>query len=103
MKHHIGLGGPDVVPYKESQMKNSYPFFHKYNGKVLTAIAVQEPDYTYKNPSTGDFYTFYDFYSFAKEYLGASILFWNIEEPFFSNKLLPNSNVNYFMCNEQNA
>ncbi|MFO2966915.1 hypothetical protein SCN92_00165 [Legionella pneumophila serogroup 1] len=22
-KHHIGLGGPDVVPYKKSQMKNS--------------------------------------------------------------------------------
>ncbi|WP_454783471.1 hypothetical protein [Legionella sp. WA2022007384] len=99
MKYHIGLGGPDVVPYKDSQMKNSYPFFHKYNGKVLTAIAIQEPDYTYKNPQTGDFYNFYDFYSFSKEYLGASILFWNIEEPFLSNQLSPNLNVNYFMCN----
>ena len=102
MKHNIGLGGPDVVPYKDSQMKNSYPFFHKHKGKVLTAVAIQEPDYTYKNPSTGDFYNFYDFYSFAKEFLGAAILFWNIEEPFFSNQLLPNVNVNYFMCNESN-
>ena len=102
-KHHIGLGGPDVVPYKNSQMKNSYPFFHQYKGNILTALAIQEPDYTYKHPSTGDFDTFYDFYSFAIEYLGASILFWNIEEPFFSNQLLPNLNVNYFMCNEHNA
>lgn len=100
MKHQIGLGGPDVVPYKDSQMKNSYPFFHKYKGKIFTAIAIQEPDYTYKNPSTGDFYSFYDFYSFTKEFLGASILFWNIEEPFFSNQLLPNVNANYFMRNE---
>ncbi|AUH70637.1 hypothetical protein [Legionella sainthelensi] len=100
MKHHIGLGGPDVVPYKDSQMNNSYPFFHKYNGKIVTALAVQEPDYTYKNPKTGDFYNFYDFYFFSKEYLGTSILFWNVEEPFLSNQLLPHLNVNYFMCNQ---
>lgn len=101
--HHIGLGGPDVVPYKESQMKNSYPFFHDYKGKLLTAIAIQEPDYTYKNPNTGDFYTFSDFYSFAKEYLGASILFWNVEEPFFSQQLLPKLDSTYFKCYPQNA
>lgn len=100
MKHQIGLGGPDVVPYRDSQMKNSYPFFHKYKGKILTTIAIQEPDYSYKNPATGDFYSFNDFYSFAKEFLGASILFWNVEEPFFSNQLLPNLNDNYFMCSE---
>ncbi|HAT2076570.1 TPA: hypothetical protein I8001_002495 [Legionella pneumophila] len=103
MKHDIGLGGPDVVPYKNSQMKNSYPFFHKFKGRILTAIAIQEPDYTYKNPSTGDFYTFSDFYSFSKEYLGASILFWNVEEPFFSDQLLPRLSTNYFKCDEQNA
>lgn len=100
MKHQIGLGGPDVVPYKDSQMKNSYPFFHKYKGKILTAIAIQEPDYTYKNPNTGDFYSFYEFYSFTREFLDASILFWNIGEPFFSNQLIPNLNSNYFMCKE---
>ncbi|WP_232453459.1 hypothetical protein [Burkholderia ubonensis] len=26
----IGLGGPDIVPGKKAQMKNSYPFFHQY-------------------------------------------------------------------------
>ena len=98
--HNIGLGGPDVVPYKEPQMQNSYPFFHQYKGKILTAIAIQEPDYTYKNPETGRFYNFFDFYSFAKEYLGASILFWNVEEPFLSNQLLPNLNNTYFKCNK---
>ncbi|HAT1658568.1 TPA: hypothetical protein RG395_002785 [Legionella pneumophila] len=101
-KHHIGLGGPDVVPYKKSQMKNSYPFFHKFKGKIETAIAIQEPDYTYTNPKTGDFYRFDDFYSFSQEYLGAFILFWNMEEPFFSEQLLPKLNRTYFNCEKVN-
>ncbi|HAT9133423.1 TPA: hypothetical protein ACT9JI_000403 [Legionella pneumophila] len=101
-KHHIGLGGPDVVPYKESQMKNSYPFFHKFKGKIETAMAIQEPDYTYTNPKTGAFYRFDDFYSFSKEYLGAFILFWNTEEPFFSEQLLPKLNSVYFKCDKVN-
>ncbi|HAZ7573038.1 hypothetical protein OQJ02_01040 [Legionella sp. PATHC032] len=100
--HHIGLGGPDVVPYKESQMKNSYPFFHKLKGKIETAIAIQEPDYTYTNPKTGAFYHFDDFYSFSKGYLGAFILFWNTEEPFFSEQLLPRLNSTYFNCKKGN-
>ncbi|HHL3492954.1 TPA: hypothetical protein ACQ53F_001795 [Legionella pneumophila] len=100
--HHIGLGGPDVVPYKKSQMKNSYPFFHKFKGKIETAIAIQEPDYTYTNPKTGSFYRFDDFYSFSQEYLGAFILFWNTEEPFFSEQLLPKLNSTYFNCKKGN-
>ena len=90
IKHKIGLGGPDVVPYRKSQMKNSYPFFYKYRGKLSeVAIAIQRADYTYKNPETNDYYTFSDFYSFTQGYLGASILFWNMQEPFLSSKLLP--------------
>ncbi|MHB1949369.1 MAG: hypothetical protein ACYCQI_14795, partial [Gammaproteobacteria bacterium] len=96
MEHHIGLGGPDVVPYKSSHMKNSYPFFYKFKEKVLTGMAIQEPDYTYKNPETGDFYKFSEFYAFTQNYLGASILFWNVQEPFFSSELMPQINSRYF-------
>lgn len=99
--HQIGLGGPDIVPYKESQMKNSYPFFQKFKGKILTGMAIQEPDYTYKNPATGDYYTFADFYNFTRDYLGASILFWNVQEPFFSNRLVPELKSRYFECGSQ--
>ena len=49
----IGLGGPDIVPYKKAQMKNSYPFFNRYKGQLsLVAMAVQEPTLTYTNPET---------------------------------------------------
>jgi len=98
MNHHIGLGGPDIVPYREAHMKNSYPFFHKFKGTLSAGIAIQEPDYTYKNPNTGEPYTFYDFYSFTKDYLGTNIIFWNVQEPFFSNQLTPKLSDDYFEC-----
>jgi hypothetical protein len=28
--HHIGVGGPDIVPYRPGQMRNSYPFIRAY-------------------------------------------------------------------------
>lgn len=99
-KYHIGLGGPDVAPYRPGQMKNSYQFFHQYKGKMNEiSLAIQEPDLNYKNPNTNSYYTFFDFYSFAKNYLGATILFWTIQEPFFSKQLLPKLNDKYFACN----
>lgn len=96
--HHIGLGGPDGLPYHKSHMQNSYPFFHALKGKIFTTIAIQEPDYTYTNPDTKMPYQFLEFYHFVRDYLGANIIFWNIEEPFYSNQLVPNMNANYFQC-----
>ncbi len=89
-KNNIGLGGPDVVPYRRGQMKNSYPFFHLYKNKLpLITFAIQEPDYTYKNPKTGKHFTAEDLYLFAKNYLGAKILFWNTQQPEYSRYILP--------------
>ena len=52
-RNRIGLGGPDIVPYKKAQMKNSYPFFNRYKGQLsLVAMAIQEPTLTYTNPET---------------------------------------------------
>ncbi|WP_051225632.1 hypothetical protein [Photorhabdus temperata] len=33
-KNKIGLGSPDIVPYQSAQMKNAYPFFNRYKGKL---------------------------------------------------------------------
>lgn len=81
----IGLGGPDIVPYNKAQMANSYPFFHRYKGKlVLVAMAVQEPTLTYKNPATGKKFTRNEFVDFARDYLGASIIFWSTSSPWLN-------------------
>ena len=80
--HRIGLGGPDVVPWRKGQMKNAYPFFHRYKGKLpLVAMAVQEPTLTYRDPATGKPFTWQAFESFAADYLGADIIFWTPQAP----------------------
>ncbi|ANH78171.1 hypothetical protein FSC845_05485 [Francisella persica ATCC VR-331] len=83
-KNNIGLGNPNTVPYRKSQMKNSYRFFNKYKSSLNTiAIAVQESDYTYTNPKTLKKFTPEQLYDFDKDYLGADIIFWNIKQPEF--------------------
>lgn len=77
--NNIGLGGPDVVPYKKAQMKNSYQFFYEYKGKLaLVAVAVQQPTLTYINSMTNKRFTQKEFSNFAINYLGANIIFWDI-------------------------
>ncbi|WP_448954014.1 hypothetical protein [Labrys neptuniae] len=81
-EHKIGLGGPDVIPWRKGQMKNAYPFFHTYRGKLpLVAMAVQEPTLTYVNPKTGKRFTKAEFEDFAVTYLGADIIFWSAASP----------------------
>ncbi|WP_246225916.1 hypothetical protein [Chelativorans xinjiangense] len=80
--HGVGLGGPDIVPYRKGQMKNAYPFFNRYKGKLgLVAMAVQEPTLIYTNPKTGRPFTKDEFVSFASDYLGADVIFWSAESP----------------------
>lgn len=81
-KNNIGLGGPDIVPNKPAQMKNAYPFFHQYKGKLsLVAMAVQEPTLSYTNPKTHNKFTREEFTQFAQDYLGANIIFWSTQSP----------------------
>lgn len=78
----VGLGGPDVVPFKRAQMMNSYPFFHQYRGKLkLVAMAVQEPTLKYINPGTAKPFTREEVVTFARDYLGVDIIFWTLEAP----------------------
>lgn len=82
LANHIGLGGPDIVPNQKSQIKNSYPFFNKYKGKLdLVSMAVQEPTLTYINPKTRNPFTKEEFVEYAENYLGVNIIFWSIETP----------------------
>ncbi|CDL83971.1 hypothetical protein [Xenorhabdus szentirmaii] len=84
-KNNIGLGGPDIVPYKKGQMKNSYPFFHQYKNKLaLVAMAIQEPTLTYTNPQTKKKFTQQEFIKFAEEYLGVNIIFWSTHSPWLN-------------------
>jgi hypothetical protein len=81
-REHIGVGGPDIVPNRPGQMKNSYPFLNRYKDKVpLVAMAVQDATLTYINPATKRPYTHEEFVSFARDYLGVDVIFWDVSSP----------------------
>ncbi|KAF1737239.1 hypothetical protein CRV24_002855 [Beauveria bassiana] len=76
-KHGVGIGGPDLIPYKAGQEDNSYPFLHEYRNKVpISVIAVQEPDLREINPYTHKKFTRQEFTDYAVERLGSQIIFW---------------------------
>ncbi|ASV34088.1 hypothetical protein GWK90_03980 [Candidatus Hamiltonella defensa] len=86
-KNNIGLGGPDIIPNKKGHMKNAYPFFHQYKGKLgLVAMAVQEPTLTYTNPQTRRPFTKAEFTDYAENYLGADIIFWSLSSPWLDRQ-----------------
>ena len=85
----VGLGGPDLLPYKFFQMENSYPLLKGCVGSVLTGIAVQDGNYEHTNPKTGRQVTIAELISFATDYLKVDYIFWCTQEPFYSKSLIP--------------
>jgi hypothetical protein len=80
--HDIGMGGPDTYPFNRAQMKNSYRFLNEYRGKLkLVAMSVQEPDLDFIDANTGKPFTKDSFTGFARDYLGANIIFWAYTSP----------------------
>lgn len=81
------LGGPDIIPNKKGHMKNAYPFFHQYKGKLgLVTMAVQEPTLTYTNSQTRRPFTKAEFTDYAENYLGSDIIFWSLSSPWLDRQ-----------------
>jgi hypothetical protein len=89
MELKVGLGGPDLLPYKFFQMENSYPLLKGCAGSVPTAIAVQDGNYSHTNPKTGRQVTIPELISFAADYLKVDYIFWCTQDPFYSKSLIP--------------
>lgn len=85
----VGVGGPDLLPYKPGQMDHCYPLIRGCAGKVPTGIAVQEGNYQYKNPRSERPVTIPELVGFATEYLKVDYIFWCTQEPFYSRDLIP--------------
>jgi hypothetical protein len=85
----VGVGGPDLLPYKPGQMKNSYPLIRASAPFVPVGVAVQDGDYQYINPKTGKRVTISEIIKFGKDYLKVDYIFWCTEEPYYSEDLIP--------------
>jgi hypothetical protein len=86
---NVSMGGPDLLPDKPGQMRNSYPLLQEYSSDVPTGIAVQEGNYQYLNPKTGQPVTVSELFAFASGHLRVQYIFWGAQEPFYSAKVIP--------------
>ena len=85
----VGVGGPDLLPYRPGQLKGSYPLIRESAGIVPTGIAVQDGNYEDVNPKTGKRITIAELIKFATEYLQVDYVFWCTQEPYYSHELIP--------------
>lgn len=85
----VGVGGPDLLPYKPGQMNHAYPLIRPSAGIIPTGIAVQDGNYAHVNPKTGRQVSIQELIVFATEHLKVDYIFWCVEEPFYSGKLIP--------------
>ncbi len=85
----VGVGGPDLLPYKPGQMRYCYPILREFAGEVPSGIAVQDGNYEHLNPKTGKQVTVPELVEFATQYLRVKYIFWCTQEPYYSQKVLP--------------
>jgi len=85
----VGVGGPDLLPFRPFQMQNSYPLIRELAGLVPSGIAVQEGNYEDRNPATGQQVTIPELIEFATGFLQVRYIFWCTQEPFYSKQVIP--------------
>jgi hypothetical protein len=85
----VGVGGPDLMPYRAGQVKSSYPLIREVSNRVPTGIAVQDGNMEEINPNTGKPVTVAELLDYAMNYLRVDYIFWGMEEPYYSRDILP--------------
>lgn len=93
----VAVGAPDLMPKKPYQQAHAYKFMKEKRkaGKLTIGIAVQDGNYFGETgaaePKLGepsrDIVP--ELANYAKETLGASYIFWCIQEPYFSQNVIP--------------
>ena len=93
----VAIGDPDLMPKKPYQQAHAYKFMQekKKAGKLTIGLAVQDGNYIGETGAAqakpGDPWPNIvpELANYAKETLGASYLFWSIQEPYFSKNVIP--------------
>ncbi|MBC7791514.1 MAG: hypothetical protein H7Z74_16325 [Anaerolineae bacterium] len=85
----VGVGGPDLLPFRPGQLKSSYPLIREAAGIVPIGIAVQDGNFEDINPTTGKRVEISELVKFATEYLNVDYVFWGTQEPYYSEDVIP--------------
>jgi len=85
----VGVGGPDLLPYRPAQLKTSYPLIREVAAAVPVGIAVQDGNYEDRDPKTEKPITISALLNFATDDLKVNYIFWCTQEPYYSEQLVP--------------
>ena len=85
----VGMGGPDLLPFRPGQLKGPYPLLREIAGAVPTGIAVQDGNYADVDRKTGRRASIGELAAFATDNLGVDYIFWCTEEPYYTGEVIP--------------
>ena len=85
----VGVGGPDLLPFRWYQRNHSYPLIKASAGSIPTGIAVQDGNYADEDRKTHKRASVAELLKFATEELNVDYIFWCTEEPYYSSELIP--------------
>jgi len=85
----VGVGGPDLLPFRRAQNNHSYPLIRASAGTIPTGVAVQDGNYADEDRITHKRATMAELLKFATERLNVDYVFWCTEEPYYSKELIP--------------
>lgn len=89
----VGLGGPDLMYLKRGQLNHTIAMMHESEYTVPLGIAIQDGNYIGKTASM-EIIRDRDnlvpkLHTFAKDFLKVNYMFWVIQEPYFSEDVIP--------------
>lgn len=85
----VGVGGPDLLPYRKGQQNHSYPLIAARGPRTPAGVAVQDGNLADRNPATGRPPSVEELHRFAQDRLKLDYIFWGTEEPYYSEAILP--------------
>jgi hypothetical protein len=85
----VGLGGPDLLPYRRGQQNHCPKFIAEREAGVVAGLAVQDGNLAERNPATGEAVTVAELDAFAKYPLRLDYIFWGTQEPYYSKSIIP--------------
>jgi hypothetical protein len=85
----VGVGGPDLLPFRRWQQLHSYPLIAARGMHTVAGVAVQAGNLADRNPTTGEKVTAAELHRFARNKLRLDYLFWGTQEPYFTDDVMP--------------
>lgn len=85
----VGVGGPDLLPYRWWQRQHSYPLIAMRDGQTVAGVAVQWGNLADRHRRTGEQITVEKLFGYAKNELHLNYVFWGTQEPYYARDVLP--------------